>query len=75
MMPSKDEIREFSLRIEEIAEQYDIHCMDAIVQHCEETGIEIEVAATLISSHLKARIKEEAQSVNLIKKSSRLPIV
>ena len=73
-MPSKDEIREFSLRVEEIAEQHNIHCMDAIVQYCEETGIEIEVAATLISSHLKARIREEAQSVNLIKRSSKLPL-
>jgi len=73
-MPTKDEIRDFSLRIEEIAELYNVHCMDAIVQYCEETGIEIEVAATLISSYLKARIKEEAQSVNLIKKSSKLPL-
>jgi len=74
-MPSKDEIRDFSLKVEEIATDYKIHCMDAIVQLCDETGIEIEVAATLISPHLKARIREEAQSVNLIKKSSRLPIV
>jgi len=73
-MPSKDEIREFSLKVEEIAEQYGVHCMDAIIQICEESGIEIEVAATLISSHLKARIKEEAQSVNLIKKASKLPL-
>jgi len=74
-MPSKDEIREFSLKIEEIADLYKVHCMEAIIQYCEESGIEVEIAATLISSHLKARIREEAQSVNLIKKSSRLPIV
>lgn len=73
-MPSKDEIREFSLKIEEIADMYNIHCMEAIVQHCELSGIEVEIAATLISSHLKARIKEEAQSVNLIKKASKLPL-
>jgi hypothetical protein len=73
-MPSKDEIREFSLKIEEISDEYGVPCMEAIIQHCEETGIEVEVAATLISSHLKARIREEAQSANLIKKSSKLPI-
>jgi len=73
-MPTKDEIRDFSLKVEEIATDYNIHCMDAIVQLCDETGIEIEVAATLISSHLKARIREEAQSVNLIKKASKLPL-
>jgi hypothetical protein len=45
-----------------------------VVEHCESTGMEIEVAATLVSTHLKARIKEEAQSVNLIKKTEKLPI-
>jgi hypothetical protein len=73
-MPTKDEIRDFSLQIERIADVQKIHCMEAIVQHCEATGVEVEVAATLISSHLKARIKEEAQSVNLIKKASKLPL-
>jgi hypothetical protein len=48
--------------------------MDAILHHCKETGLEVEVASTLISSALKARIKEEAQELNLIKKSSKLPI-
>ena len=48
--------------------------MDAICHHCKETGLEIEVAATLISSALKAEIKEEAQDLNLLKKQSKLPI-
>ena len=73
-MPTKDEIRDFSLKIEEIADTYKIHCMEAIIQYCEESSIEVEIAASLISSHLKARIKEEAQSVNLIKKASKLPL-
>jgi len=73
-MPTKDEIRDFSLKIEEIADTYKIHCMEAIVQYCEESSIEVEIAASLISSHLKARIKEEAQSVNLIKKAAQLPL-
>jgi hypothetical protein len=73
-MPSKDEIKEFSLKIEHLANTNSIHCMEAIVMHCEQTGIEIEVAATLVSPHLKSRIREEAQSVNLIKKTSKLPL-
>jgi hypothetical protein len=48
--------------------------MDAICHHCKETGLEIEVAATLISPALKSKIKEEAQDNNLLKKTSRLPI-
>jgi hypothetical protein len=48
--------------------------MDAICHHCKESGLEIEVAASMISSALKAKIREEAQELNLLKKSSKLPI-
>jgi hypothetical protein len=48
--------------------------MDSICHHCKESGLEIEVAATLISSPLKAKIKMEAEDLNLLKKVSRLPI-
>ena len=73
-MPTKDEIRKFSLMIEKLAEKLRCNRMDAILQHCKETGLEVEVASTLISSALKANIREEAQELNLIKKTSRLPI-
>lgn len=73
-MPTKDEIRQFSMMIEELATKLRCNRMDAILHHCKETGLEIEVASTLISSALKAKIKEEAQDLNLLKKSSRLPI-
>ena len=73
-MPNKDEIANFSTIIEKIADNQKMHCLDAIVQYCDETGLEVEVAATLISLKLKSRIQEEAQSINLLKKSARLPI-
>jgi hypothetical protein len=73
-MPTRDEIKQFSALIEEMAEKQKVGLMDAICHHCKETGLEVEVAATLISSALKAKIKEEAQELNLIKKSSKLPI-
>jgi hypothetical protein len=73
-MPTKDEIRKFSLMIEELAEKLRCNRMDAILQHCKETGLEVEVASTLISSALKANIREEAQELNLIKKTSKLPL-
>jgi hypothetical protein len=57
-----------------MADEQKIHCMDAIVQYCGKNSVEVEIAATLISSHLKARIKEEAQSVNLIKRAAKLPL-
>jgi len=73
-MPTRDEIRDFSIMIKEMAESKRIGLMDAICHHCKETGLEIEVAATLLSSALKAEIKDEAQDLNLLKKTSKLPI-
>jgi hypothetical protein len=73
-MPTKDEIKDFSMLIEQLANKLRCNRMDAILHHCKETGLEVEVASTLISSALKAKIKEEAQELNLIKKSSKLPI-
>ena len=73
-MPNKDEIRDFSMMIKELSINKKLGLMDAICHHCKETGLEIEVAATLISSALKAEIKEEAQDLNLLKKTSKLPI-
>lgn len=73
-MPSRDEIKNFSMLIEKLATDEHLTLMDAICHHCKESGLEIEVAATLISSALKARIREEAQELNLLKKSSKLPI-
>ena len=73
-MPSRDEIKDFSILIEKLATDNHLGLMDAICHHCKETGLEIEVAASMISSALKAKIREEAQDLNLLKKSSKLPI-
>ena len=73
-MPTRDEVKEFSMLIEQMSIDKRLGLMDAICHYCKETGLEIEVAATLVSSALKAKLKEEAQDLNLLKKSSRLPI-
>ena len=73
-MPTKNEISEFSLMIEELANRLKCTRMDAILEHCNETGLEIEVASTLISSALKGRIREEAQDANMLRKTSKLPL-
>jgi hypothetical protein len=73
-VPTKDEVKQFSTLIEQLAKDEHLGLMDAICHYCKESNLEIEVAATLVSSALKAKIKEEAQSLNLMKKSSKLPI-
>jgi hypothetical protein len=73
-MPTKTEITEFSLLIENISYEENLNYIDSIVYHCEQTGMEIEVASTLLTSVLKAKIREEAEEVNLLKKTSKLPV-
>jgi len=73
-MPTKSEISEFSDKIVELAFNDKSTVMDAIVSYCEKTGMEIDVASTLISNALKSKIRAEAEELNLLKKSAKLPV-
>ena len=73
-MPTRDEIKQFSLMIEELAEKLKCDYLEAILYHCKETSLEEEVASTLISSALKAKIREQAENNNQLKKTSKLPL-
>jgi hypothetical protein len=74
-MPTKEEMLKFSLGIEQLVANTDYTYLEAISEHCKETGLEVEVAATLITPNLKAKIQEQAESLNMLKnKGSRLPI-
>lgn len=73
-MPKVEEIQKFSKLIEELSSNLGLTKMEAILHHCEESGLEVEVASTLISSALKSKITEEAISDNLIKRGNRLPV-
>jgi Phage late-transcription coactivator len=76
MAPNKDEVTTFSLIIETIVYEKQIPYMDAIILHCQNTGLEIELAAKLISGALKAKIKMEAEALNFLPKSNtvKLPV-
>lgn len=75
MPPSKDEMLTFSGAIEEFVSKTDYTYTEAIVEYCKKTGLEIEVAATLIHSSLKSKIEMQAADLNLLKyKPNRLPI-
>jgi hypothetical protein len=69
-MPNKDEITSFSLVIETLAREKSIPYMDAILLHCEGTGLEVELAAKLISGALKSKIQIEAEELNFLPKSN-----
>jgi hypothetical protein len=74
-MPTKDEMKKFSFAIDSMVANTDYTYLEAIVEYCKETGLEIEVAATLINSNLKTKIEGQAMDLNLLKeKASKLPI-
>ena len=69
-MVKKDEIIQFSDAIEEIVYMYDVPYMEAILMHCENTGLEVEMAAKLISDPLEEKIKLEAEGLKLMRKAN-----
>ena len=75
MMPTKDEMAKFAKSIEEYVANTKYNYIEAIVEYCKTTGLEIEVAATLINSNLKSNIENVALDNNMVKeKGARLPI-
>ncbi len=74
-MPTKDEMAKFAKAIETLVATTDYNYIEAILEYCKSTGLEIEVAATLINSNLKSKIEANAMDNNMLKeKGSRLPI-
>lgn len=67
----------FFEQIEQIVYDKDVSYMDAVLLYCEDTGIEIEVAASLVQGTLKSKIKIEAEELHFLPKSNtaKLPIV
>ena len=74
-MPTKDEMEKFARAIDGLVANTDYNYIEAIVEYCKQTGLEIEVAATLVNANLKSKLTADAMDINLLKeKGSRLPI-
>ena len=74
-MPTKEEMRDFAISIEKLVENTKSTYIEAIVEYCSSTGLEIEIAASLINSNLKSKIASNASDLNLFKeKTTKLPI-
>lgn len=73
-MPTKDEMFKFQEQIENMVINTDYNYMEAIVDYCDRTGMEIELASSLVNKDLKAKIQIDAQELNMLPKSRRLPI-
>jgi hypothetical protein len=74
-MPTKDEMKKFSMEIESMVANTSLNYIEAIVEYCKTTGLEVELAATLITQNLKSKIELDAMNNNMLKiKGARLPI-
>ncbi len=64
----------FMEKIEKLVQQTKMTYIDAVLHYCEENKLEPETAGQLVGGKLKAQIQEEAEELNLIAKTSKLPI-
>jgi hypothetical protein len=73
-MPTREEKNEFSEKIMLRMQDLNTDCLDAMVTYCEEIGLEMEVAATLVNDILKEQLEDAFAELNYIEKSGKLPI-
>lgn len=67
--------KEFETEVKLAMKEKSMGIIDAIIHLCEQRGIEIETAASLISPRLKSEVESEAiASRMIISKKARLPI-
>ena len=64
----------FMENIENLVQKTKMSYIDAVMYYCEENKLEPETAGKMVGGKLKQRIQEEAEGLNLIQKTSKLPI-
>jgi Phage late-transcription coactivator len=70
-MPTPEERDIFSRKISTICLRESVTVMEAIMDQCEKTGLEVEVAATLLNSDLKDKLEKEARTLHCLKGGKR----
>ena len=65
---------QYNTEIEEIVERTSMSYLDAMLYHADENGLESETCASLINIKTKNKLREEAEALNFMPKTSKLPI-
>jgi hypothetical protein len=73
-MPTREEKDQFSLMIEERAIKLSVTHMDAIIDYCSKSGMEVEVAASLLNTTIKSKIELEARELRFLPRTGQLPL-
>lgn len=69
-------IVEFTKEIEKLVLEKKMEYIDAVIYFCERNGVDVETAASLVKANakLKASIQVEAENLNYLPKTKRLPL-
>jgi|TARA_Y100000310_G_scaffold15713_1_gene15806 hypothetical protein len=66
--------KEFSLMIEKLSKEWNMGIMDTVLEYCERNDMEVDLAAKLLNTQIKAKLQLEAEDLNFLPKSARLPV-
>ena len=64
----------YNSEIEEIVERTSMSYLDAMLYHAEENDLESETVAGLVNTKTKTKLREEAEQLHFMPKTSKLPI-
>lgn len=66
----------FIKEVERLVMKHRLDYMDAVIHLCEENNMEVEAAATIIRNNIriKSKLQAQAEDLNFLPKSSRLPV-
>lgn len=73
---SMKSLQSFPQEIETLVAESGLEYIDAVLHYCEVNNLDIETVASIIksSSKIKGKIQLEAESLNILPKTSKLPI-
>ena len=65
---------DLNLNIEQIVKQTELSYMEAVLDYAKNSEIEPEAVAKMLNQSVKDKIEVEAQNLNMLKKTAKLPI-
>ena len=65
---------DLNLTVEQIVKDKELSYMDAVLYHAQSLELEPEAMAKMLNQSIKDKIEVEAQSLNMLKKTSKLPL-
>ena len=65
---------DLNLTIEEIVKNTELSYMEAVLDYAKNSEIEPEAMAKMLNQSIKDKIEVEAQSLNMLKRTAKLPI-